>query len=161
MNEIQNKVGKYIGKMLTDETNQYKKYKLIFECEGKKLNFKAFMPWTKKDGSEKVGVTPLQLEEGKWYKVGYIIYEGKFENGEVYKSKTAVSLFESQEEKSNVPAEVQIPQEEELLKIVQVYNENVSNEIKSMNHFIGTVLRTTNKDMFVDLEKVYEEKVNR
>lgn len=175
MGDIKNLTGKYMGKMLESEGSadgrDFKKYKLTFQIDEKQLNFKAFTPWTKKDGSEKKGVKPNELEEGNFYKIGYTEYEGKTPEGKDYVSKTVVSLFDAEEptekqlnlnqatKKESVSSSIKIPEDEAMQEVIAFYKENSDPNIKTVNHFIGTVLRTFNPEIVEPLVKVFNEKI--
>ena len=164
MSEMKNFIGKYVGRKLDKEGESWKKYKLTFQVDDKELNFGAFMPWEKKDGTPKKGTTPNNLEEGKWYKIGYTEYHGE-KDGKPYVSKTAVSMFESDEPKGNQldnqpqqkpePNGLRLPTEIELTEILNKYNTAVDPNVKSLNHFVGTVLLTLNPDQLQYVKDKY------
>jgi hypothetical protein len=172
-NDIKNLTGKYMGKILNSEGkredgNEFKKYKLQFQVDNKTLNFNCFTPWTKKDGSVKKGVAPKDLEEGNWYNIGFSEYEGTTPDGKPYVSKTVVALFDGKEpttsqlDKQSSPAKqdgISVPDEDTLNQIVSMYKQNVDEKVKSLNHFVGTVLMSLYENKLVKLKEVYKEKV--
>lgn len=179
MSNMLNLIGKYMGRQLESETTEYKKYKMTFKIDDKDLNFKVFTPWTKKDGTEKSGLNPMNLEEGKWYKLGYNTFEGvNQESGKTFTSKTLVSIFEAteptekqltnnaQQQPKTSPVTqsrggIVLPTDEEVNSILVQYKEKVKPEVKSENHFIGTLIRSFNQnnDSIDRLVKIYNEKV--
>ena len=67
--------GRFVGKQIITEAQNYKKYKYTFDVNGKNWNFIVFTPWTKKDGTEKKGVSPDKLEENEDYMISYTEYQ--------------------------------------------------------------------------------------
>lgn len=172
-NDIRNLIGKYLGRTLDsegkkDNGTEYKKYKLQFQVDDKTLNFNCFMPWTKKDGSEKKGVNPDKLVEAEYYKIGFTEYEGKTQKGEPFVSKTIISLFDSGEPEENqlgndiyknVNEVIVLPTKEQLDQLITKYKQAVPSEIKSLNHFVGTMLMSVNEHSLKMLLDTYRNQV--
>jgi hypothetical protein len=170
-NEIKNLTGKYMGKILNTEGKRedgsgFKKYKLQFQVDDKTLNFNCFTPWSKKDGTPKKGTSPKILEEGSWYNIGFTEYEGNTPDGKAYVSKTVVALFEGKEptesqlnKKPQKQDGIIVPEKELLDQICQMYKQNVDEKVKSLNHFVGTVLMTMNEEKLFQLKETYKEKI--
>jgi len=155
MADIKNVIGKYMGKTLTQDTENWKKYKGVFEVEGKSWNFTFFTPWTKKDGTEKKGSNPEKMIEGQNYKIGYTEY---LTEGHDFPSKTAISFFSHEGE---VPANVVSPKVEgtnDLIKtaatntlMIDTYFKLKKKEEQNINHFIGTMIRTLDEKLIQPL----------
>jgi hypothetical protein len=171
-NDIKNLTGKYMGKILNQEGkredgSEFKKYKLQFQVDDKTLNFNCFTPWTKKDGSAKKGVAPKDLEEGNWYRIGFSEYEGVTNDGKPYVSKTVIALFKGEkptgtqlDKQSTIKQDgISVPDEDTLNQIVSMYKQNVDEKVKSLNHFVGTVLMSLHEDKLIKIKEVYKEKI--
>ncbi len=89
--------GIYKSREVDKEEQNWKRWSMQFECEvesgeRKLLTFKAFTPWTKKDGDAKKGIDIDSLEVDKEYNISY----SEFQNEQMdYPSKTAVVFFDS------------------------------------------------------------------
>lgn len=159
MSNLKQTVGKFLGKQLTTEAENYKKYKATFTVGDKDWNFTVFTPFTKKDGTPKKGVHPKDLEEGKYYKISYTEYQSE---AMTYPSKTAVSFFESSEEQAQTEAkesqDVAFNLEEGIVKdLVDTYFKMVNKEDRHVNHFIGTIFRSLNQELCEPLVEKFEE----
>ena len=159
MSDLKNVTGKYLGRSLAAENDNWKKYKVQFQVGDKQWNFTCFTPWTKKDGSAKKGVSPLDLKEGAFYKIGYSTYQSE---GMTHPSKTAVAFFEDKDgtqQTSMKPAVVKKivdPQSEDVKKLVETYFKLKSVDEQNVNHFIGTLVRTLHEDEMKPLVEMFE-----
>src|SRR3990167_5378428 len=94
--DLKNAIGIYLGRVLDNQKDDWKKYKAQFEIEGKAWNFSLFTPWTKKDGTAKKGVDPKDLEEGNWYRLGYTEFLSPENEAKGFSpSKTLVAIFDA------------------------------------------------------------------
>ena len=166
--DMKKETGKYMGKELVKEGDTWKKYKYKFQVGDKTWNVGAFTPWTKKDGSAKKGVNAEELKEGEMYSFMYTEYQS---DAMEYASKTMQVVFESQktEEQANVlreedpkPHEVTVGARVNITKddfddLTKKYFDSVDKDKQSVNHYIGTILRTFNRDAHEPLVKKYEE----
>jgi len=161
MSDLKNTTGKFLGKQLVDEAPTYKRYKSQFEVEGKTWNFSFFMPWTKKDGSDKKGENPSTMVEGQMYRIGYTEYLAP---GRDHPSKTAVSFFttdakpsrkldEFVEDKQPMKNIVDVPSET-VQKLIDTYFKLMKAEDINPNHFIGSIVRSLHE---VQLQPLVDE----
>jgi len=161
MANIKNVVGKYMGKQMVDEKPNYTRWKVQFEVEGKVWNFGMFMPWTKKDGSNKQGENPNDMKEGQMYKVGFTEF---LTEGREHASKTAISFFQVKKEDSNktIPmqsygqqtARIVEVKAENTQKLIDTYFQLMKAEKINENHFVGTIVRSLYEN---DLQPLVDE----
>lgn len=152
-NELKNVVAAYMGMQMVDQKPTYQRYKLQFKVDDKVWNFTCFMPWTKKDGSEKKGVNPNDLKMGQLYKLGYTEYQSETMT---YPSKTLAAIFESDGEAVAVkPKEFLNP--ETVNKLTDAYFKARKPEDQEVNHYIGTIIRSLLTDQVQPLIAKFEE----
>jgi len=87
MKENKELVGIYKGKTEGMEGNY-----ITMDVDGQTIKVRFFLPWTKKDGSPKKGVSPNEMEQGKTYKLMCSAYKG---DGYKYWAYTANVIFRS------------------------------------------------------------------
>ena len=117
----------------------------------------------KKDGTEKKGIKPKDLEEGKYYKISYTEYQSE---AMTFPSKTAVTFFKSTEVQAKAQGIVESTDskksfnlEEGLVnKLVDTYFELKPKDERNVNHFIGTIFRSLNEELVKPLIEKFEEK---
>ena len=145
-NNLQNYTGKYKGQQLMADNAEYKKYKLTFHSEGWDTNFTAFMPWTKKDGTEKKGVNPANLVLDKEYRLGFS--QKKFNGG---MSNTLVAIFEAKKgtamnysppKQATGGLNIDINKDPSWGRLIDSYFQLNNEKTRTKNHFIGTLIRT-------------------
>ena len=117
-----------------------------FECvvesgEKKLLTFKAFTPWTKKDGDAKKGIDIDKLEVDKEYNISY----SEFQTEQMdYPSKTAVVFFEAKKDKFPKASEtVEVKPEptiteEKFRSFGEAYKKKFPVNMRDYNHFMKT-----------------------
>ena len=163
--------GKFMGFVLSSEGEKdgkkWQKGKFTFKVGEKDWNFGGFLPWVKKDGTIKKGIQPDKLKQGEEYSISYSTYQtDEMENP----SKTAVCFFEPKAQGTNnftqkegramdPSCQISLPTEEEVKDMADMYKQQVDEKVKSSNHFIGTVLKTQNKDKLKYIDQVYKELV--
>jgi len=168
MGDLKNITGKYMGKILKSDGekngNKYQKFQLKFLIDNKERNFSAFLPWIKKDGEKKKGISIDDLNEGENYKLGYTEYQAE---GMEYPSKTIASIFPDDGRSTPSTSEkpttsgLNLPDATTLVRIAELYKTKVKPEEKNLNHFIGTIFMTTSKKELAALITAFENIVEK
>lgn len=158
---------KYLGKTLkgsgTKDDKDWKSWQLQFETDGQ-------YEWKCKCWDSIKGGPVKELEEGKYYEIVYKIQEWTSPEHGLVKSKQAVLLkpaVESDCTKDNLgqantkKEEQSTPSQgydmDKVKKIAIVYHKQVDPEERSLNHFIGTVIKTVNKESVEEIIKLYQD----
>lgn len=189
-NDTKRVKGKFLGAVQVNEgTNNegkaWQKMKSTFNVEDKDWNFNYFMPWTKKDGTEKKGINASTLEIGKFYNLLYSEYQTEEMD---WPAKTIICVFESKSQSPDAPKEeevsmdeavkqvidpkplagveqkdvieeaVEVLAEKELADMATQYFTSVDKALWTENHFIGTLYRTMQPEHCIPLIRLFNEK---
>jgi len=157
--ELKKMTGKYVGRELSKEGDDWKRYKTKFETEKGTRTFGAFFPWTKKDGTPKKGTDLMKLEEGEYYDISY--KEQEIE-GMDFPLKTAVCFFHSDGTKQEklTPASGKSWSDAEIVAFKKPYESacRKKNIVPNEKHFLGAFLWTkdsTRRAMYTKITDIY------
>ena len=144
MNEKQDLVGEFL------ESEQGEKNYIKLLTEKGEIKVRYFMPWTKKDGTEKKGITPEQMEPGKTYKIMCDAY--KEDDTWDFWAYTAITIFRQEvKQQTTLGGNVEVIKEYAQRK----FTENP--EIDRPNFYLNYFAENATKDM-QELEKAYNAK---
>ena len=173
MRELQKLIGTYVGRKLAKEGNtngrDWKKYAFVFDVDNKETNIWWVMTWTKKDGTTKAGMHPDKLKEGVEYNVSYTPNNFTNNEGQEVTAKNAICFFPIKNGEKKLETDNSIGGNnmvglrmltlEEVKKMAVDYKTQVDPKIMSPNHFLGTIIKTENKDLVKFVDEIYKEMI--
>lgn len=134
------------------------KTRWLLEGKQNENKFVIFSPMTSKKTKY---TSDSDLSQWEWYHIVWVEEEQTY-NGNTWVQKKIVIINDTDVDNANDELEqgdndtgVQLPDMAYVEKLVKAYNKKVPQEINTVNHFIGTVLKTYLKDKVDYIEEVY------